>query len=205
MKIIAKFFLFSLLTISYAAYCQKKNEFGIVLQGENTARHSEEINPGATKNSHTDWRPGFGAQYERILGKHSSAILGVKYRSAINDIYIAVPTIVNFTDYAHFLVKENFLTMPVQYKYSFSFVSISAGTSLDYFLSWKDLQKYYYAPLQSYDRFLDKKLSIGLLGSISKKISIDKKVMLEPTVYYNRILSFDRTYFGGSLEIKYKL
>ena len=191
-----------MLTISYEAYCQKKNEFAFVLQVENTAKHSEEINPGAIKTSHTGWNLGFGGQYERLFSKHSSGILGV--RKVLIDIYIPIATGANFTDYAHFLVAENFLTIPIAYKYNYSFVSISAGTTFDYFFSWKE-QRQSYAPLQTYDKFLDKNFSIGLLGSISKKIPIDKRIILEPTVYYNRMLTFERTYFGGSLEIKYRL
>jgi hypothetical protein len=137
-KIIIRLFLFSLLAVSYKGYCQKKGEFAIVLQAENTTKHSEEINPGATKTSHTGWNFGFGCQYERLLSKRSSGILGIKYRKALNDIYLPIPGGANFTDDAHFLVTESFLTIPIEYKYSFPFINISAGTSLDYFLSWKD-------------------------------------------------------------------
>ena len=149
--IITLFFLLFLFSFFHEGYCQKKNEFGISLQLENTTKHSEEISPGTTKTAHTGWNLSFGGVYERAFSRESSVILGIKYRKALFDIFVPVPAGANFSTYAHFLVEENFLTIPIQYKHNFQIISISAGTSLDYFLSWED-QKKYYAPLPTYEK-----------------------------------------------------
>jgi hypothetical protein len=204
MKIISTLLLLSLLASTNDGSCQKKNELAITLQAENITKRSEGINPGAIKNAHPDWSFSFGGVYERMFSNHSSGVIGVKFRKALNDIFIPVPAGANLTDYVHFLVAENFLTVPFLYKYNSNLINISAGTSFDYFLSWKQQERYFYEPLQTYDLFFDRKLSIGLLTSISKKFHVDKNIILEPSIYYNRILSFNRTYYGCSFEIKYK-
>jgi hypothetical protein len=188
------------------AYCQRKNEVGVSLQLEKTAYHMENVEPGATKTTQADWNFSFGVLYEWNFSKHPGCQVGLKYRRAINDISIPVPSGANSSTHVHYFISENFLSLPVQYKYNSRVINFSAGMSLDYFLSWKTSKNgSYFVPLPSYDRFFDRKLSVGWLAVISKKISIDRKIVIEPGFYYNPILSFKRNYFGVSVAIKHML
>src|SRR6266498_1285167 len=90
MRIILKLLVISVIASPNNGYCQNKNEFAITLQAENITNHSKQINPGAIKNSHPAWNISFGGVYERFFSKHSSGVFGMKYRKALNDVYIPV-------------------------------------------------------------------------------------------------------------------
>jgi hypothetical protein len=194
-----------LATCCTKTYCQGKNEAGISFQIEKMPRLMEDIGPGATKTAQTKLTFSFGAWYERIFSKHSSGETGLKYRQAINEIIIPVPAAPNNVAFVHYFIIEKFLSLPVLYKYSSRIINLSAGPSLDYFLSWKEQKnKNPTVPLQSYKLFFDKKLSIGLLTSISKTVNLTKKIIIEPSIYYNTILSFKRSYYGISIAAKHR-
>jgi hypothetical protein len=188
------------------AYCQKTNQIGINFQLEETPIQAESINPGVTKATHNNLNLGFGAMYEVAYNKHSSTEIGLKYRHAINSLKVAIATAPGNIDFLHFDVIENYISLPILYKYNTRIFTISAGPSLDYFLSWNQQKETPYdATLPSYKPFMDKNLSLGLLMSLSKTIKVEKKIAVEPSIYYNPVLSYKRTYYGISVTTKYVL
>ena len=186
------------------ADCQTKKEIGISLQIEKTTALTEEVYPYNTKTSNTNPNFGFGVIYERAFSKHSSCVIGGKYRRAVNDITYPIPSGGNSVIFIHYSIVENFVGLPFSYKYNSDIVNLSTGIVLDYFLSWRQQKgKSYFAPLPSYDLYFNKKLSVGILTSISKTLALDKNIFFEPSIYYNPMLTFKRTYYGISVSMKY--
>ncbi|TKK64047.1 hypothetical protein FC093_23405 [Ilyomonas limi] len=185
-------------------YCQQKDQIGINVQIGKTPQQIENISSGAIKTTHGNLKFGFGILYEKTFSKHSGCEIELKYRHATNDLALALLLGTNNINWVHYNISENFLSVPITYKYRSKILNVSAGPSLDYFLSWKQHKETpYNLTLPSYTSFFDKKISVGVLATISKTIPVDKKISIEPSLYCNPILSFKRTYYGVSIATKY--
>ena len=178
---------------------RNRNEIGVVGQAEKTSEYNNQFSDGSRKTSHHNWSYGVGITYERIFSSRSSLNVQLKYRRALSELFIpgAIPG-----DTSHYLIDENFITVPILYKLS-GFISLAIGPTLDYFVTWKDQEKYGATKLQNYDQYFDQTVSLGLQASISKKIIIGNLV-IEPSIYYNKIITVKRNYYGAAVELKYK-
>lgn len=185
------------------AFAQHKYEVGLSMGMQRTTAHYEEHDHSASSFTRTVWLTHPGLAFEMRFSRRSGVGVGMNFRKAKRLAYIAIPTPPNSVEWVEFDVTEKFLSFPLTYKYTSKLFSLSAGITVDHFLSWKQDRRSGYGPLQNYDRFLDQEWSSGLIASISKKISLQKNLILEPVVYYNEILDYKRRYYGGAVQIKW--
>lgn len=191
--------------ISKDGYSQKRNSIGITLRIETTSERTDSIDNCFTKTAQKNWNPTIGFSYERIISKHFQLGIELNYRQYKNELAIPIPYGSNSTAIRYITVTEAFITMPIQVKYKSNILNISLGPTLDYYLSWKqEKDEIYNFKINSYERFFNQKISLGLLGSVSKSLDVNNQISIEPSFYYNQIFSFTRAYYGFAIATRFK-
>jgi len=76
------------------------------------------------------------------------------------------------------------------------------GPTFDFYLGWRERNESTGLLVNDYN--IDPDFSIGLMGKISKSISLTDKIFLEPEVRYSYNFTFDRTYAGFGIAAQYK-
>ena len=191
------------------AYCQQKNKIGLSFQLERVSSNLIEINSfGASKTSQSKISLVPALTYERKITRKSSVEIELKYRYGIISNIVLPPTenqtFMNYFSEHPYSIKESFISVPILYKFNSSIINFSVGPTIEYLLKKEqvNVDPPYIRHLG--DEYFTKKWSWGLLTSISKSIPIYKKLLLEPSLYYNPIISFKRTYVGIGIAAKYK-
>lgn len=180
-KILFAFFLL----VSMGLMAQKQEFIGIGINSE--------MKTGETM--HT----GVAFSYENQLSTHHGFEIGVNQRSA--DRYLLVPVGDGTFQTSHLL--ENYLSVPLLYKFYSSVVNISTGFSLDYFVGWKDVTKFGVTEPTSYN--IDPKFYVGWVLKVGKTIPLSTKFNLEPEIQFNPIFRYAYSYSGVAVKLKYKL
>lgn len=179
------FVLFLLTTVTL--YSQKQQYISV---GINSEIHSGD-----------NMRIGFGVSYENQLSKHHGFELGLNYRSKIESNYFTISTLGIVNQLAN--IREDYLSLPILYKFYSNIVNVSTGVSFDYFVGWKDLTKHGNVELTSYS--VDPKLYVGWAFKIGKTIKLSPKFILEPEIQFNPIFDYGYSYYGAFIKLKYKL
>jgi len=137
--------------------------------------------------------------YENQLSMYNGFEIGLNQRSS--EQY----TVSSFSDgtFQTFHVIENYLTVPLLYKFSSNILNISTGVNFDYFVGWSDATKFGETELTSYSIY--PKFQIGWVLKLSKSIPLTTKFQLEPEVYFNPIFKYGYSYYGLSMKLKYQL
>lgn len=169
------------------SYAQKTNYIGLNSTLETTS---------------SSFKPGIGFLFERKMTKRSGIETGLYYR---NYMQTGLVTISDASGYQSFSldISESHLSIPALYKFYTNIVNLSAGPSFDFYLGWRQKHKNAVINLDSYS--IDPAFSIGLMGKISKSITLNKQFALEPELRLNHILTFNRTFIGLGIAGKYKL
>lgn len=153
--------------------------------------------------SHESYRPfksgslGVEFSYEKQLTKHVGLETGLKFRSYKNELLLTINNLLS----QNFTVSERYISVPVLFKYYTRFIILSAGPSIDYFTSWKQITGNPTIIINSYSK--DSKYALGFLVKASKKFSLNQRLILEPEMHYNRLFAANRTYWGIGLTAKY--
>jgi hypothetical protein len=190
--------------ISFHADAQSKNELGLSMHLERSPEVTTKIPPGAYKI--TKGRPEsiFALSYERLFTRHSGLALEVKFRKSRNELQIPLASGASNIQVLYQTAVENIISLPLMYRYHSCIVNISAGPTVEYFISARQPDRYA-PPLGDYKTyFVEQELSFGVLVGISKTLPATSKLLIEPGLYYNRVLSFNRSYYGASLAAKYR-
>jgi hypothetical protein len=164
------------------------------------AQHSGRIGINITTNfSDYIYRilPEAGLVFEKQITKHSGIEASVNFRTYEWQILILYG--VNSEMYP--VVMEKYISVPVLYKFYSRIVNIGAGISYDYYLGWKQLTGE--ESLTSYWPGAD--YYIGLIGKISKKLTLSDNMILEPEVKFNILIDTDKYYLGFGLVAKFNL
>ena len=180
-KILFVLFLFT--SLSLIAQKQEFIGFGI---------NSEMMNGG---NLHT----GIALSYEHQLSIHNGFEIEINQRN--KEQYLTVPVGDGTFQTSHIL--ENYLSLPILYKFYSNVVNLSTGINLDYFVGWKDITKFGVIEPSSYN--INPKLYIGWVFKVGKTIPLSSKFNLEPEVQFNPIFKYSYSYYGASIKLKYKL
>ncbi len=146
-------------------------------------------------------KAGFGVLYENQLSKHHGFELGLNYRSKIESNYFTIPASGIVNQLAD--IREDYLSLPISYKFYSNIVNLSTGISFDYFVGWKDLTKFGNVELTSYS--VDPKLYVGWIFKVGKTIKLSSKFILEPEIQLNPIFDYGYSYYGAFIKLKYKL
>lgn len=189
--------------VAFNAYGQSKNELGLSLYLERSPEVTTKIPPGAYKKTKGSWESIFGLSYERLFTTHSGLALEVKFRKSRNELQIPVASGASNIQMLYLTAVENIISLPLLYRYHSRIVNISAGPTVEYFTSARQPDRYA-PPLGDYKTyFVEQELSLALFAGISKTLPVGAKMLVEPALYYNRVLSFERSYYGASLGVKY--
>ena len=177
---------FTLLTLTFIivanCFSQSKTIIGLNLTGEHT--------------SASDNVPGFGATFERQFGKHSGVETGLYYRPYNQYIKIFV----DGSLYDAPIVREQYLSVPIVYKFYSSLLNVSAGPGFDIYTGWKQVSGKFPFPNNPFS--VRNKFQVGLLGKVSKTIVITKRLFVEPEFRYNRVFYERKFYYGLGIAAK---
>jgi len=175
------------LFISVSTFAQSKQFVGIG------------INPEIRSNSVPSL--GFGLLYENQITKHHGFEIDINYRSYRLD-YLYTNPLSGVADLS-FKVRENYLSIPVYYKFYSNVVNLSAGLTFDYFVNADNLSEITNIEMSSYK--LDPRFFVGCIFKVGKKFQLSNKFAIEPELYYNPIFSYGYSYYGASVKLKYSL
>lgn len=191
--------LSSLLVISFSIHAQK-NSFGFILQGESASGKLNNISPGATKKANPVLTLAPGISFETRISKRSGLEIELKYRHAFNHITVVVANGSNFNTLLHFTTQEKFLSLPVLYKLYQKRLAFAIGPTVEYLVKGEQTEG---SNIHLSDEFYPERFSWGLLGKLSGTIMKGHGFRLEPGLFCNPVLSFNRTYYGISLAAKF--
>lgn len=142
-------------------------------------------------------RPGFGLNLTRSISDKSSIEVGAYYRSCIEEMSFYV-----FGTHLDLNIRENYLSIPILYRFSSKYFYVSAGPSFETFISWKQQSDSDF-DITSYDR--DPKYNLGFLFKVGTEINLSNKLIFAPELRLNPLLRTSRTYWGLGLNLKYDL
>ena len=142
--------------------------------------------------------PGFGAQVVYRITKHGGLETGLYYQSRKVNYFVDAQsggTAVSYT----VQIAERRLQLPLLYRFDSKFLNFVVGTSLDYFLGWKEKSDNGEVKITSYDRDA---LSVALSAGISKSIFLTPTLILEPEAKFNLIVTDDDGGLGLNLGLR---
>lgn len=129
---------------------------------------------------------GYGISYEYQYANHWGYEFGVFSRNQA----VLSPIITHF------------VSVPIMFKYYSQLVNISVGANAHYFTGFTNLNP---IPNTITTVTVNPSLEFGLIGKISKSISLSQKLILEPELSINPLLASNNTYYSLGLNLKYKL
>lgn len=142
-------------------------------------------------------KPEIGILFERQMSNHSGFEVGINYRTYQQQFSILIDNKASYP-----LISEKYITIPFSYKFYSKILNAGLGFTYDYYLGWEQLGGSIgmtsYLPGDDY--------FIGIIGKISKQISLGDKVYLEPEIKFNLIVvPHEKQYFGFGFIIKFDL
>ena len=141
---------------------------------------------------------GAGFTFERQMTTHLGFETGLFYRTDKREFQLTF----NETNYLQSL-NECYLSLPILLKYYSNFLNVSIGPSLDYFVGWRETSSYSNVKFTSYK--IRPRMTLGIMGKISKAIVLTDKIILEPEIRFNPVFKSDKYYAGIGIGLKYKL
>jgi hypothetical protein len=117
-------------------------------------------------------RTGVAFSYENQLTKHHGFEIELNQRFA--DRYITGPVGDGTFQTSHII--ENYLSLPILYKFYSNIVNLSTGLNIDYFVGWNDVTKFGVTEPNSYN--INPKLYIGW-------VKLGKRFLCHPNLFLN--------------------
>lgn len=173
-----------LLLSSVSLFSQKNKYLSVNLSGLLATRSS--LNLGA------------GFEYEEQLVKHHGYQFGLNYRSKTSDNYFIINN-----NYVNVNVRQNYLNLPISYKFYSNIVNFTTGISFDCFLGGDYLTEIPNVQFGKYD--LNPKFYVGWNFKLGKAFNLSDKFVLEPELQYNPIFNYGYSFYGAILKLKYRL
>ncbi|HEY5592686.1 MAG TPA: hypothetical protein VIK55_16920 [Paludibacter sp.] len=156
------------------------------------------VNASGLLATHSNFNLGFGFAYEEQILKHHGYEFGLNYRGRTTDGIITI----NNNNW-NITVRENYLNLPISYKFYSDIVNFTTGISFDYFLGGDNLTEVPNVEFGRYD--INPKLYVGWNFKIGKEINLTEKFILEPEIQYNPIFNYGYSFYGATIKLKYKL
>lgn len=190
-------------------FCQKSNSLGFDFRIENNLNSIRNSVYQSTTAYNKDSKFAIGINYVRTLSKKSAIETGLIWRQFETNFTYLLPAGSSTNLTANIPGRESFLSLPILYKHNFKWICIALGPSVEYFLNWKNEQVYMNYPLATQDNipkeWLPNKVTIGLIGKISTPIIIQKRLLFEPSIFYNRNINTYQNCWGISLATRFSL
>lgn len=183
------FFLFLFILFSSSLTAQKTTLAGINFT---TETYGEQL------------RPGIGLVIERKLTKRSGIESGIYYRTYHTDWSTTLTNGSNPPVIFYYTIAERFVSLPILYKFYSRIVNLSAGLSFDFYMGYRQKNKSG-TPLVVTSYNIDPNMAIGVQVKMSKPIKLDDKLILEPELRLNPVITYERSYAGIGITAKYRL
>ena len=173
----------------------------LIFQFQTTILAQQETRLGLNLTTNIDQfsniKPEIGILFERKITNHSGFETGINYRTYQQNFLFIID---NQSTYP--TLNEMFISIPISYKFYSKIVNAGLGITYDYYLGWKQLggstELTSYLPGNDY--------FMGLIGKISRLISLGDNLILEPEIKFNLlIIPSERHYFGFGLITKFDL
>ena len=185
MKKTATLFLFLILFIPVSSFSQNRSlQLGGRIMNEITL--------------YDGLAPGFGAQFVYRITRHGGIESGLYYQSRKVNYFIEAQSGGTGVTYEA-QVAERRLQLPILYRFDSKAINFVVGTSLDYFLGWKEKSNNSEVKIVSYDRDA---LSVALSAGLSKSIYLTPTLILEPEAKFNLIVTDDDGGLGLNLGLR---
>lgn len=181
-KVIFGFLFYILLLSNTKSFAQKQSLIGINSSCEILENKS---------------RFSFGLEYEYQLSPQKGLSVGLAYRSILFEEVFSQNN--NNFDYS---IRENYISIPILYKYYSNFLYFSFGANLDYYLGWDQVSSTNTIHVKNYDTSI--KLYYGIVAKINKPINITSNFIIEPEIKINPLLNVKRLYYSLGMSGKYK-
>lgn len=146
--------------------------------------------------------PSFGILIDHKVTPKSGIESGLYFRTYQTSGYVHVIT-VDGNFYNFFDVNEQYLTLPILYKFHNKIVNISAGPTFDFFIGWNQVSGEQDVEITDYS--VDPKFNIGMMLKVSKNIALAERFSLEPEFRFNQVFSSSKTFGGFGVALKYEL
>lgn len=101
------------------------------------------------------------------------------------------------------MIVERFISVPVLYKFYSRLVNVSAGMSFDFYVGFRHKNKSQQITVTDYN--IDPNMALGVQLKISKPIRLDDRLILEPELRLNPVITYNRAYGGLGITAKYQL
>lgn len=185
------FFLLIIVSVlfSSALHAQRSILVGLAFTAETSGNH---------------FRPGFGATIEHKFTRKSGIESGLYYRNYTQtNVYVMWnSTTTQFVPYT-VIIAEKFLSVPILYKFYSRLINASAGMSFDFYTGFRHKNKSQQLTVNEYS--IDPNMAIGVQVKMSKPIKLDDKLILEPELRLNPVITYERSYAGLGITAKYRL
>ena len=197
---------FSLFFVSVNGVCQSKNKVGIAIIIENIAAGSTYINNNIQKIPISKMAFVPAISYERKLTNRSSIEVELRFKQTMESNFMVPPPEsppAGWYFYTHnYVTKETVINLSVCYKFNSKIINFSAGPTIEYLLDTKQLNVNPYSTILGKEAY-PKKWSVGVMTKISKTIKVNKYFAIEPSLFFNPILSYSKNYLGLALTANY--
>ncbi len=146
-----------------------------------------------------------GVVYEQQLSKHSGFETGLYYRKMIFSKEISIFLSETSNNYSgSFKIRENYISIPLLYKYYFSIINVSIGANIDYFLGWNEIGSTSSEIILN-DYGISPKIHYGFVAKISKPFKVYSNFVIEPEMKFNPQINYSMFYYGIGISAKYLL
>jgi len=185
------FFLLIIVSVLFSSvlHAQRSTLVGLAFTAETSGNH---------------FRPGFGATIEHKFTRKSGIESGLYYRnySQNNTYMFANSSGTGLVPYT-LMIVEKFISVPVLYKFYSRLVNVSAGMSFDFYVGFRHKNKSQQLTVNDYS--IDPNMAVGVQVKMSKPIRLDEKLILEPELRLNPVITYNRSYAGIGITAKYRL
>lgn len=149
-------------------------------------------------------RLGIGLVIERKLTRRSGIESGIYYRTYHTDWSTTLTNGSNPPVIFYYTIAERFVSLPILYKFYSSIVNLSAGLSFDFYMGYRQKNKSG-PPLIVTSYNFEPNMAVGVQVKMSKTIRLDEKLILEPELRFNPVITYRRAYGGLGITAKYRL
>ncbi|WP_268036405.1 hypothetical protein [Algoriphagus sp. PAP.12] len=140
--------------------------------------------------------PSIGFIWDRKVKGHNGFETGLFFRTSLDRERLF--TNWDYNNTTIYDVRENYITIPILYKYSSDILNVSGGLSMEYYLGWKQTGG---EPI-GFMRFSDAIFDLGPIIKIGRTISMGGNLVIEPEIRLGNYAVDGGFFYGAGLQIK---
>ncbi|EAZ80213.1 porin family protein [Algoriphagus machipongonensis] len=146
---------------------------------------------------------GFGLVIDHKLTPKSGIESGLYYRTYQTGGYVNVIFENGGNAIYFFDINEQYISLPILYKYHTKIVNLAIGPTLEYYVGWNQINGEPEVTVD--DHSISPRFGLGMMLKVSRSIPLSSQLSLEPELRFNPILSSGKTFGGLGVALKYEL